>query len=127
MYKKKKDIRTAILYADKALLVAEQIGESMNVCRGHIYWDKAVMLNDADFHDEAKTAGAIALDIFEQNNVVYEDLPDLYILVGRILEKENAVLEATRYYQAALKIMEGTDYYDAETIDSFSRYIQQLL
>jgi hypothetical protein len=127
LYKKNKDIKNAIHYADKALHVAEQIGETMDVCRGHIYWDKAVMLNNADFQDEAKTAGTIALGIFEQNNVVYEDLPDLYMLVGRILEKESDVSKAVRYYQTALKIMEGTDSYDAETIDAFSRYIQQLL
>ncbi len=104
LYKKNKDIKNAIHYADAALHIAEEMGDDMNVCRGHVYWDKAVILNNADLYAEAKIAGVKALEIFEQNKVVYQDLPDLYILVGRLFEKEGDVKESVRYYKSALEI-----------------------
>lgn len=126
LYKKENNIRNAIHYSDIALLVAEKMGDSMNVCRGHIYWDKAVMLNNADLYAEAKIAGVKALETFEQNSTVYKDLPDLYILVGTLFEKESAFKEAVRYYKSALEIMEESDSYDTETVNALSDYVQHL-
>ena len=126
LYKKENNIKNAIHYADIALFVAEKMGDSMNVCRGHIYWDKAVMLNNANLYVEAKIAGVKALETFEQNNAVYKDLPDLYILVGQLFEKESAFKEAVRYYKSALEIMEESDSYDTETVNALSDYVQHL-
>lgn len=126
LYKKNKDIKNAIHYADAALHIAEKMGDDMKVCRGHVYWDKAIMLSNSGLNAEAKLAGIKAIETFEQNKTVYQDLPDLYILVGRFFEKEGDIKESVRYYQTALEIMEGTDYYDAETIDAFLHHIQQL-
>ena len=126
LYKKNKDIKNAIHYADAALHIAEEMGDDMNVCRGHVYWDKAVMLSNAHLADEAKAAGIKAIEIFENHNAVYEDLPNLYIIVGQLLEKENAIVDAVRYYKSALEIMSKTNSYGLETIHALSYYVQQL-
>ena len=127
LYQKANDIKNADFYAEKALIVARCIGESMNICQAHIYWAKTVMYKDANLYNEAKEAGTKALEIFEQNNIIYKDLPDLYMLVGDIYKKESTVSEAIRYYQTALEIMERTDYYDSDAIKALSHHIQQLL
>lgn len=121
------DIKNAEVYADKALHVATRIGASMDVCRGHIYWAKAEMLNNTAQYNLAKEAGIKAIGIFEQNNIVYKDLPDLYILVGRLFEKECSNDNAIRYYKTALKIMKQTKSYSSSTIESLSIIIDRLL
>lgn len=126
LYKKNKDIKNAIHYADAALHIAEEMGDDMNVCRGHVYWDKTVMLSNAHLDDEAKAAGIKAIETFEQNKVVYQDLPDLYILVGRLFEKEGDVKESVRYYKSAIEIMKVTGSYSADMINSLSYYVEGL-
>lgn len=126
LYKKNKDIKNAIHYADAALHIAEEMGDDMNVCRGHVYWDKTVMLSNAHLDDEAKAAGIKAIETFEQNKVVYQDLPDLYILVGRLFEKEGDVKESVRYYKSAIEIMKVTGSYSADMINSLLHYVERL-
>lgn len=127
LYQKASDMKNADFYAEKALLVARCIGESMDVCQAHIYWAKAVMFKDASLYNEAKKAGIKALEIFEQNKIVYCDLPDLYILVGNLYEEDKEYTIAVSYYQSALKIMKAGDYYDKSKIEMFSQHIHHLL
>ena len=70
-YENANDIEKAESCADEALIIAQRMGEKMNICGGHIYWAKAVMFFDANLYDKAKEAGAKALEIFEKEQVVY--------------------------------------------------------
>jgi len=126
LYKENKDIKNAIHYADAALHIAEEMGDDMNVCRGHVYWDKTVMLSNAHLDNEAKAAGIKAIETFVQNKVVYQDLPDLYVLVGRLFEKEGDLKESVRYYKSAIEIMKVTGSYSADMINSLSYYVERL-
>ena len=122
------DIEKAESYADKALVIAQRMGEKMNICGGHIYWAKAVMYFNANLYDKAKEAGAKALEIFEKDQVVYSDLPDLYILVGQVYETQKAYSDAVRYYNPALELMkEESNHYESSKIEQFSRHINQIL
>ena len=129
LYDEAQDIENAVRYADDALLVANRMGESMNICRGHILWAKAMMLKEAS-PSIAKDAGISALSIFESDNVIYEDLPDLYMLVGYLFEKDGAKEDAVKYYKPALDIMQKmkrSNYYGVETIDELALRINHLL
>ncbi len=103
------------------------MGEKMNFCGGHIYWAKAVMFFDANLYDKAKEAGAKALEIFEKEQVVYSDLPNLYILVGQVCEIQKAYSEAVRYYNHALEIMKESNHYELSRIEQFSQHVNQIL
>lgn len=129
LYENAHDIENAIHYSDKALLVATSMGDSMIICQGHVYWAKAMILKNAN-SIKAKEAGKKALDIFEQNNIIYEDLPDLYLLVGFLSEEDGEKEEAVRFYKCALRIMKtmkGSNYYGDETIDNLSHHINLML
>lgn len=126
-YEHANDIEKAESYADEALIIAQRMGEKMNICGGHIYWAKAVMYYNAKLYEKAKEAGAKALEIFEKEHVAYSDLPDLYILVGKVCEKQKAYSEAVSYYNPALEIMKKSKCYESSRIEQFSQHINQIL
>ena len=126
LYKKNNDIKNANLYADTALSIAETIGDDMDVCRGHVFWSKAVMLNNAHLYTEAKIAGKKALDIFEKKNVIFEESPFLYTLVGHLFEREASNKYALSCFSRALFILEKTKYRDDPIKDYLLQRINQL-
>ena len=121
------DVRGAEYYADKALRIANSIGEEMDVCRGHIYWAQAVLFRAVDSDQQARENGVSALNIFEEKQIVYSDLPDLYLLVGQIYEKEGQTMEAARYYKGALRILKLANKQETPEMKTLTLHIQELV
>lgn len=99
------DIMKACIHVGKAIHIAEQMGEDMDVCKGHIYWTIASMWKNEGNYKQARIDGAKAIDIFEKKHALFSDLPELYAMVGGLYERDECYAQAVRYYIPALKIM----------------------
>ena len=99
----------------------------MDVCRGHIYWAQAVLFRAVDSDQQARENGVSALNIFEEKQIVYSDLPDLYLLVGQIYEKEGQTMEAARYYKGALRILKLANKQETPEMKTLTLHIQELV
>ncbi len=120
------NVTIACVYAAKAINIAECMGKMMDKCRGHIYWETALMWKKAGNKKQAREDGAKAIDVFESSHAVFTDLPELYMMVGLLWEEDGQDTTAIQYYQGALKIMQFSEDYSENDIALLSDHIETL-
>ena len=124
LYKEINNVEDSEFYANKAIEIAQHINNK--ICCGHIYWSNLELFYNNNTYDKARLAGIKAIEIFESCNQIYEDLPDLYILVGDTCLREKLDKEALEYYKQAFILMKKIGGYSEQNISQILEIINRL-